>query len=903
VRKFLVITSIIVLILLGLGSWYIFELVQQRTDESLEMLLKRSVYQTSRLTDYLDSFPVDAEHFIKRNDIENMLSGQEMSPDTYWDTKSFYRKYEAVLDTIRIYNKDTCRIISGNQVSTFDMSVPQHCLHELSRINDRFLDGSAIVYQFPIINQDNMVVANVLFKLNLPRLIKIEMEAQGLEKSDWILALKDSKVFASYSKSHFVNNSLQVDLISSRKNVTHAQYIVLNSKAVIKVGKNSIPVMYAYNPMTLLNAEYGLVIATERAAVLSVVTRITVIISLIFLCIIIATVLGFYHMLKAMRKEEIDTARITSAVDNASDLVLITHANYQTIYSNQSFNSKTLQSLSANKLERLISDPERIDEMKLAVSQNETWASEVDVMTIGNIKMPCLVRASVIKDHHNTQIGILFIATDITQRKRSEKIKNEFISTVSHELRTPLTSIRGSLGLIKGGVAGDIPPQMNKLLDIAHSNSERLIRLINDILDIEKIEAGGMEFHLEKAELLPEVTRVIGLLTGYASQFNVKIEMTKSISGIDVMIDKDRFEQVLNNLLSNASKFSAAGSIVEVEMARMDDLIRINVRDRGIGIPEEFREIMFKKFAQVDSSDTRSKGGTGLGLSICKAIMEKLGGRIDYTSVVNQGSTFFVDLPIYRVPGSVSEHYMDDDKPHILIVEDDIDIASLINIVFTNAGYHTDIAYSAEDAKEKLKTKTYRLISLDLLLPQQQGISFIRELRDNEATATIPIVVVSAVADKQKSELHGGFGIVDWISKPIDMDRLRSAVRKSICCTTTDCKTLLYIEDDKDNLLIVQELLKDRAVVLSATSVAEAKQVVSNEQPDLIIMDLHLPDGNGMDIIAYLHQIGKSSIPVVLLSATEIPTEASKEVALSLVKSKTSNEDLISLINKLLSGT
>ncbi len=888
---------------MGLGSWYIFELVKQRTNESLDLLLKRSVYQSSRLTDYLDSFPIDAEHYIKRNDIANMLYTTEMAPDVYWDTKSFYRKYESVLDTLRIFNSESCRVISGNQVSTFDVSDIQQSQYKLSTMNDGFQEGQTFIYRFPVFNPEKVLVANVVFELNVPRLIRTEMRTQGLEKTDWVLALQDSKVFSSYSVSQFVDDNLKIELISSHGNIKHADQIILNNKAVIKIGKQRIPVMYAYNPMSLLNTDYGLIVATERAAVLSVVSRITVIISLIFLCIILATLMGFYHMIKAIRKEEIDMARITSAVENASDLVLITHANYESIYSNQSFVSKTLQSLSGNKLERLISDPETLAEMKQAVTTNGTWASEVDVLTNGNIKMPCLMRANVITDHFKNQIGILFIATDITQRKRSEKIKNEFISTVSHELRTPLTSIRGSLGLIKGGVAGDIPPQMNKLLEIAYSNSERLIRLINDILDIEKIEAGGMEFHLEKTELMPEIKRAISMLSSYASQFNVKIEMTKAIQGIEVMIDKDRFEQVMNNLLSNASKFSATGSTVEVEMVRIDDLIRINVRDHGIGIADEFRDIMFKKFAQVDSSDTRAKGGTGLGLSISKAIMEKLGGRIDYTSVVSQGSVFFVDLPIYRIPGSVPEHQMDDSKPHILIVEDDIDIASLINIVFTNAGYHTDIAYSAEDAKEKLKTKNYSLISLDLLLPQQQGISFIRELRDNEKTATIPIVVVSAVADKQKSELHGGFGIIDWISKPIDMDRLRSVVRTSICCENMDTKTILYIEDDPDNLLIVEELLKDRASMLSAGSVAEAKEVISTQQPDLIIMDLNLPDGNGMDIIAYMQQIGKNSIPVVLFSACEIPPETSKEVALSLVKSKTSNEELISLINKLLSGT
>ncbi len=236
------------------------------------------------------------------------------------------------------------------------------------------------------------------------------------------------------------------------------------------------------------------------------------------------------------------------------------------------------------------------------------------------------------------------VVRDITERYEIDRMKNEFISVVSHEIRTPLTSIRGSLGLLTGGVVGDLKPQGAELLTIAVNNTDRLIRLINDILDLEKIESGNMELHIAAHPVEELVERASAEMRGLAENQGIAIEI--GAQSCLVNADGDAVVQVLTNLLSNAIKFSGSGSRVTVGARRLEEEAEIRVTDRGRGIPPEAVESVFEKFKQVDSSDSREKGGTGLGLAICKAIVDQHGGRIWVESEVGAGSTFFFTLPL-----------------------------------------------------------------------------------------------------------------------------------------------------------------------------------------------------------------------------------------------------------------
>lgn len=241
---------------------------------------------------------------------------------------------------------------------------------------------------------------------------------------------------------------------------------------------------------------------------------------------------------------------------------------------------------------------------------------------------------------------------DISSRKKAERLKNEFVSTVSHELRTPLTSISGSLGLIAGGIVGDVSDDVLELVNIAQDNAGRLTLLVNDILDIEKLESGKLDVVCSDQDLVAIVQQALVQNRGYANRYGIDVALDETrLPGqtIVVNVDASRILQVLANLLSNAIKFSPSNGKVEVSVELVDAGARVSVRDRGPGIPDDFRERIFEKFAQADGGDTRKRGGTGLGLSISKAIVERFGGTIGFDSTLGGGSTFYFVLPVTRM--------------------------------------------------------------------------------------------------------------------------------------------------------------------------------------------------------------------------------------------------------------
>ncbi|MDH5407425.1 MAG: cell wall metabolism sensor histidine kinase WalK [Gammaproteobacteria bacterium] len=248
----------------------------------------------------------------------------------------------------------------------------------------------------------------------------------------------------------------------------------------------------------------------------------------------------------------------------------------------------------------------------------------------------------------NVEGKIMFtgIVRDLTDAKKVDMMKNEFVSTVSHELRTPLTSIRGSLSVIASGELGPLPKEIQPLIDIGLNNSERLLHLINDILDIGKLESGELKFNFESLSIVSLLQQVIADNQIYAEQYNVKFLFEPQVDG-ETMIygDRQRITQVIVNFLSNAAKFSHPGDAVKILVTNQDSNIRVTVADTGMGIPDDFRERVFQKFAQADSSDTRKKGGTGLGLYISMAIVKKHGGHIDYKSKAGKGSQFYFEMP------------------------------------------------------------------------------------------------------------------------------------------------------------------------------------------------------------------------------------------------------------------
>lgn len=383
-----------------------------------------------------------------------------------------------------------------------------------------------------------------------------------------------------------------------------------------------------------------------------------------------------------------------------------------------------------------------------------------------------------IVDTEGRNIGAVAVIRDVTELKRTEKLKSEFVSIVSHELRTPLTSIRGSLGLLVSGIMGEFPEKANKLLAIANNNCERLLLLINDILDIEKIEAGKMDFQLKTQNLETIVAECVVANTMYAEKFGVDLEFKPENTSTNVHVDSARLMQVLNNLISNACKFSPKNEKIVVSIKLDESVVRVGVSDRGPGIPTEFQSRIFQKFSQADSSDTRGKGGTGLGLNISKAIMQKLSGSIGFFNNTDQGTTFYIDLPIYLDINALTAETKGI-KGRLLVCEDDKDQSDYLKMLLESAGFIVDVADTVAKTKHLLTQFVYEALLLDLILPDQDGIAFIRELRSQDRSKTLHIIVVSVIAQTGQAILSDdGMDGIDWIDKPIDFSKLLTSINR-----------------------------------------------------------------------------------------------------------------------------
>ncbi|MDP2819287.1 MAG: PAS domain S-box protein [Polaromonas sp.] len=494
-------------------------------------------------------------------------------------------------------------------------------------------------------------------------------------------------------------------------------------------------------------------------------------------------------------------------------------------------------------------------------------------------------------------IGFYSLATDITELKRIDRLKSEFVSTVSHELRTPLTSIRGSLGLISGGIAGPLPDAAMKLVGIAKNNCERLIRLINDILDIEKIESGKMRLDLQPMALMPLLTQAIAANEGYGLANQVSLVLLGDEPELQVNVEADRLTQVVTNLLSNALKFSPPGGTVEVHVTRAGLGVRVEVRDHGPGIPEEFRTRIFQKFSQADSSDSRQKGGTGLGLNISHALVERMGGSIGFASRLGEGTTFFFELPLWRGPAEAAPL---PPRSRILVCEADVDVARLIAIMLDKAGFESVLAHSAEQASALLTTGNYDAVTLDLRLPGQTGGAFLNSLRQNEATRALPVIVISTLAGDGQLQLdHKPSAVSDWLTKPIDEGQLVSAMQRAVAALHGRKPRILHVEDDVDIQHIAAAIAADFASFEFANNLTEARALLQGKPFDLVLLDLGLGSESGWDLVELIDSL-QPRPALVVFSASEVLPDAGTRPDAVLVKASTSNADLLQTIQRVL---
>ncbi|MFY8094626.1 MAG: PAS domain S-box protein [Niveispirillum sp.] len=524
-------------------------------------------------------------------------------------------------------------------------------------------------------------------------------------------------------------------------------------------------------------------------------------------------------------------------------------------------------------------------------------------------RVPVLLSITAIRDASDTIQGFLGVAYDISHLKQMDRMKSEFISTVSHELRTPLTAIRASLGMVNSDLFGPLPAEARQLTDIAQDSTERLIRLINDLLDIEKIASGKMHFDLVPRSLPALLDDAMRDNAALAEKAGIRLLAGPGLDGPDrveatVLVDPDRLAQAFANLISNAVKFSPTGSTITIAAALLPDgWVQASVTDQGIGIDEAFRARVFQRFAQADGSDSRAKGGTGLGLAITREIVERQGGRVGFDSQPGAGTRFHIDLPVHRgtappAPLPAAQISMPAD---ILICEDDPHIARLLSLLLGRAGFTPVIAGTAAEAMTLLARQQFQAMTLDLMLPDLPGINLFRAIRAQPATRDLPVIIVTATGDAEREAVEGeAVGVIDWLSKPIDEDRLLAALHRAVQASADNGPRLLHVEDDADIRAIVHRLLSGHADIHAAGTLAEAQALARSLTFDAGLIDIDMPDGCGLDVITELRDRNGDPVPIVVFTGADASPVALHQVAATLVKSRVRNEELVDTIRHLI---
>ena len=484
---------------------------------------------------------------------------------------------------------------------------------------------------------------------------------------------------------------------------------------------------------------------------------------------------------------------------------------------------------------------------------------------------------------------------DVSERRAADQMKHEFISSVSHELRTPLTSITGALGLLRGQAAGVLPTPIERLVEIAHSNSERLNRLVDDILDLDKLKSERAPFAKVRFDLHAVFRDAVIELEGYLHKYGVRVAL-QADAPVWAMGDASRIAQVATNLLSNAGKFSPRGGTVRVAFAVKDDLVQASVHNDGAPIAREFRERIFSRFAQADASDTRSHGGTGLGLAICKEIVDRHEGRIFFKSDAETGTRFFLHLPAAETMAVAAPEPLAEARLRVLICEDDPQVGELLQAVVKAEAGEPDLVYALKQAAAAMRATHYDVALLDLRLPDGDGLDFLRSLPRRDDGPPMPVIVVSADEPRHLDPRLYPVTILDWLEKPIRPGALRGSIRaafKTVQASRAVARPIiLHIDDDPDLGRLVRQLLDATGEVVHAQSLADAKQKLVILEPALVVLDIGLADGSGLSLLPLLVDARGRRIPSIVFSAQIPETPLGESVDVVLTKARASLERL-----------
>lgn len=480
----------------------------------------------------------------------------------------------------------------------------------------------------------------------------------------------------------------------------------------------------------------------------------------------------------------------------------------------------------------------------------------------------------------NDFLGVVTIFRDITKEVEADRAKSEFVSNVSHELRTPMTAIKGYTDLLHAGAVGPITEGQERFLRIIKNNADRLTALINDLLDISRVETGRVRFELRPVQIGDVIAEVAGVLARQAEAKHQKFTY-EVVGGLpEVMGDRDRLHQVLTNLVSNAIRYTPEDGEVEVRAYPVEGSVRVDVRDTGIGITPDDLGRIFERFYRADHPLVRETGGSGLGLAIAKMFVEMHGGRVWVESELGRGSTFTFVLPVpvqveeetRRVPPRLVVR-----TRTVLVVDDDPDIANLVKMQLEEGGYRVSIVGSGPLVIAKAQENQPDLIVLDLILPDADGMDVLCALKGNEATADIPVIVLTIVPDDGTA---WNLDIADYLTKPVSAEDLLRSVERALPWQGR----VLIVDDDADTVGLLSAAVRQIGFTpLAAVNGYEALAMARRHRPDLILLDLRLPGMDGYEALTHLKRDGVTqAIPIVVISAHVLNTEQERKRLIAL---------------------
>ena len=501
------------------------------------------------------------------------------------------------------------------------------------------------------------------------------------------------------------------------------------------------------------------------------------------------------------------------------------------------------------------------------------------IQTEDGLRIMCVVRD--ITERRRTEAEIRSLNENLERRnrevERANQLKSEFLASMSHELRTPLNAIIGFSDLLKEQNAGEANEKQQRYLNHISHGARHLLTLINDILDLSKIEAGRLDLRLEKLILPEDIEEVFTTVRPLAAAKGLQFEIQVN-SGSELHADRTRFKQILYNLLSNAVKFTPAGGNITVEAHAEDSLLRLTVSDTGIGIPPDEIETIFETFHQAAETTKGIREGTGLGLAITKRLVEMHRGRIWAESKVGQGSRFFVEVPMRldrerREPrASTGGARSRGEKPLVLIVEDEDPARELLTNYLEPEGYEVAWVSSGTDALISARQLKPDAITLDIRVGDSSGWDILHQLKKDPETTHIPVVVISIL-----DEPETGFtlGASDYLVKPIDKESLLGVLRKYVSPPSKGTARLLVVDDDTETRYLLSAILEAEGyTTLLAASGSQALDILSRVSPAAILLDLLMPEMDGFEVLRRIREDRLTrDIPVFILTAKDLTEE------------------------------